>query len=81
MDANGDLYLCGLLMRNKKYCIGNIIKNTKEEIIKNIDFVVDLIRKREGGDCCPSLNRNSNECEELVCPVIYNSNNLKGDRK
>ena len=71
MDANGDLYLCGLILRNKRYCIGNIINNTTSEIIENIKKVVEDIKNTERRDCCPALNRNVKENEQLVCPVIY----------
>ena len=72
MDSNGDLYLCGLLLRNKRYCIGNIIKDNKERIFGNIKKVVgDIKINSRSGDCCPALNRKKKENEQLVCPVIY----------
>lgn len=71
MDANGDLYLCGLILRNKRYCIGNIINNTKNEIIENIKKVVEDIKNVDWNDCCPALNRTAKENEQLVCPIIY----------
>ena len=74
MDANGDLYLCGLILRNKRYCIGNIINNTKNEIIENIERVVKDIKSIDKSDCCPALNRKVKKDEQLVCPVIYIKN-------
>lgn len=72
MDANGDLYLCGLLLRNKRYCIGNIIKDNKEKIFNNIKKVVEDIKiNSRSDDCCPALSRKKKENEQLVCPVIY----------
>lgn len=71
MDVNGDLYLCGLLLRDSKYCIGNIITDDKGKIFKNIDKIVDLIKNQKNRDCCPALNRETKENEKLVCPVIY----------
>ncbi len=77
MDANGDLYLCGLVLRNKEYCIGNIIHNSKDEIIKKIDKVVELIKQNKKVDCCPALNRNANVNQKLVCPVIHLKSEFK----
>ena len=77
MDSNGDLYLCGLLIREKKYCIGNILTNSKEEIMNNIKEVASLIKKQIKNDCCPVLNRKARENEVLVCPVIYLKNESK----
>lgn len=77
MDANGDLYLCGLLLREKEYCIGNILKNSKEEIIDNIRKLSNLIKTKIKEDCCPALNRHAKKNEILVCPVIYLKTEMK----
>lgn len=72
MDANGDLYLCGLLLRNKRYCIGNVIKDNKDKIFENVKNVVkDIKVHTKNNDCCPALNRKKKKNEQLVCPVIY----------
>lgn len=78
MDANGDLYLCGLLIREKEYCIGNILNNSKEEIIDNIRKIANLIKTEVKEDCCPVLNRQAKKNEILVCPVIYLKKEMKG---
>lgn len=80
MDANGDLYLCGLVLRNKRYCIGNILKDNKNKIIENIKNVVEDIKMNSNiRECCPALNRKGKEDEQLVCPVIYVEKIEKGD--
>lgn len=81
MDVNGDLYLCGLILRKKEYCIGNILRDSKEEIVKNIDKVVEMIKRNKGEDCCPALKRKTNENQKLVCPVIYLRSEVKKEGK
>ncbi|MDE6408276.1 MAG: hypothetical protein K2K50_06700, partial [Anaeroplasmataceae bacterium] len=71
MDSNGDLYLCGLVLKNKSFCIGNILEDTKEKIVSMIDDLAKKISKQKWKDCCPILNRNVEENRCLVCPIVY----------
>ncbi len=83
VDANGDIYLCGLLLRNKKYLIGNINECNIMEIKKNIHYQAECVKRVESGkidgDFCMALNRevpNKKYKTKLVCPIVYNSNSL-----
>lgn len=71
IDANGDIYLCGLLLRNKKYVIGNILNNSKEEIERNAKEIAMMIEKNTKEDFCPALNRKVERKKKLVCPIVY----------
>lgn len=71
MDSNGDLYLCGLVLKNKEFCVGNILRNSTEQIIENIQKLIDKLRNEERTDCCPALNREKVNGRCLVCPVVY----------
>lgn len=71
MDVNGDLYLCGLLLRKKEFCIGNILYNTKEEIFNNIKKLTGRLEKDKKLDPCPILDREKKVGKRLVCPIIY----------
>lgn len=77
MDVNGDLYLCGLLLRKKEYCIGNILSDLKENIFENIDKLVEKIENRKEVDPCPMLNRIQKKRKKLICPIIYTENKQK----
>lgn len=71
MDVNGDLYLCGLLLRQKEYCIGNILSDSKDDIFENINKLVTKIDIENELDPCPMLNRKKKMGRSLVCPIIY----------
>lgn len=71
MDANGDLYLCGLLLRNEKYKIGNILKDTAQDIEAKTKNVAEKIKNMDKEDFCPMLNRKTEKGKQLVCPIIY----------
>lgn len=71
MDANGDLYLCGLLLRQKEYCVGNLKGDGTETIANRIDAVATAVRERSAGDCCPALKRRVGADRRLVCPILY----------
>lgn len=71
MDANGDLYLCGLLLRQEKYCVGNVKDDSAETIANRIGAVATTVRERSARDCCPALNRRVGTGRRLVCPILY----------
>ena len=77
MDVNGDLYLCGLLLRKQEYCIGNILSDSKNNIFGNIDKLVEKIEIRKKIDPCPMLNRIQKKKRKLICPIIYTENKQK----
>lgn len=71
MDANGDIYLCGLLLRNEKYKIGNVLTDSKEQLEINARQIAMEIEKNSREDFCVALNRKNEEGRKLVCPIVY----------
>lgn len=79
MNANGDLYMCGILLGNPKFVVANIIQDNLEAIIYKIKRHGLNIReyekdqKKNSNDFCPALNRSlelPNAKGRAVCPFI-----------
>lgn len=71
MDVNGDIYLCGLMLRNNKYCIGNILNDSEDVIHRNIEQLITQVENLNKNDICPVLNRTQKEGYHQLCPIAY----------
>lgn len=76
VDANGDLYLCGLLVRQKQLKVGNVLEPLECIREKIKAFARCKINNSGGIDICPVLSRANIEKLRPVCPIIYERNSL-----
>ena len=78
MDANGDLYLCGLVLRNKRYCIGNILKDNKNKIIENINYYLDILEEDETQGLIKEAWKSIMKILNSIKPKVFRMNAIVG---